>query len=104
MGATKRELCRRFGVRYADLDAAGRTTVDLLARVQTKLTAVDRWFERNPVVDAKGEPAAVLPVYATLVNTAARLTRQVVEVLQAQRKEDSALDRYLAALDEKDSQ
>jgi hypothetical protein len=92
---TKRELCRRFGVRYQDLDAAGRTTVDLLARVQTKLTAVDRYFEQNPVVNANGEPAAVLPVYATLVNSAARLTRQCVEVLQAQRREEDALSRYV---------
>src|SRR5580765_2787248 len=56
----KRELCRRLGVRYADLDAAGREAVDLYSRARAKLAAVDRWFEENPVVNESGEPAACL--------------------------------------------
>jgi hypothetical protein len=53
----KRELCKRLGVRYADLDAAGREAVDLYARARAKLAAIDNWLTDHPMLDEKGEPA-----------------------------------------------
>jgi hypothetical protein len=95
MRAVKREIVKRFGLRLADLDASGKALVHLLARAETKLQAIDRWLEQNPVVDADGEPAACLSIYATLLNTAARLHSQLLVVMEAQAKTDDALQRHL---------
>jgi hypothetical protein len=91
----KRELCKRLGVRYADLDAAGREAVDLYSRARAKLAAIDTWLERNPMLNEKGEPAACMPLYATLLNTSNRLLASVLTVLSQMAKED---DRYDAAV------
>jgi hypothetical protein len=95
MRAVKREIVKRFGLRLADLDASGRAIVHLLARAETKLQAVDRWLEHNPVVNEKSEPAACLPIYATLLNTAARLHSQLLVVMAAQGRADDALRRHI---------
>jgi hypothetical protein len=95
MRAVKREIVKRFGLRLKDLDASGRAVVHLLARAETKLQAIDRWLEQNPVVSADGQPAACLPIYATLLNTAARLHAQLLAVIEAQGRADSELRRHL---------
>jgi hypothetical protein len=91
----KRELCKRLGVRYQDLTAAGREAIDLYSRARAKVAAIDSWLEKNPVVTADGQPAAVLPIYATLLNTTARLHAQVLSVIEAQGRADDALSRHL---------
>jgi hypothetical protein len=65
----KRELCKRLGVRYQDLTAAGREAVDLYARARAKLAAIDDWLTRNPMLDESGAPAPCLALYSTLLNT-----------------------------------
>jgi hypothetical protein len=91
----KRELCKRLGVRYADLDAAGREVVTLYARAAAKLSAIDRWFQENPVVNEDGSPAPALASYTTLLNTSNRLLGSLLDVIGHMRREDDALRRHL---------
>lgn len=94
----KRELCKRLGVRYKDLSAAGREAIDLYSRSRAKLAAIDRWFEQNPVVDADGVPSPALTAYSTLLNTSNRLLGRVLDVLQAMAREDDRYDHAVQAL------
>jgi hypothetical protein len=98
MGATKREFCRRLGIRYADLDAAGKEAVTLYARASTKLTAVDRFFQSHPVVDEEGVPSPALAAYTTLLNTSSRLLAQVLAVLSQMASEDDRFDSAVQKL------
>jgi hypothetical protein len=75
------------------LTAAGREAIDLYARARAKVAAIDKWLEKNRVVTADGQPAACLQIYVTLLNTTARLQAQVLAVIEAQNKTDSALQR-----------
>jgi hypothetical protein len=90
----KRELCKRLGVRYAELSAAGREAVDLYARARAKLAAIDRWLEKNPMLDSSGTPAPCLAIYSTLLNTSARLLAQVLATLEHLDRADDKLTRY----------
>jgi hypothetical protein len=91
----KRELCKRLGVRYADLSAAGREAVDLYSRARSKLAAIDAYLERHPMLSTEGEPIACLPIYATLLNTSSRLLGQVLAVVEAQGRADNQLRRHI---------
>jgi hypothetical protein len=91
----KRELCKRLGVRYADLDAAGREAIDLYARARAKLAAIDDYLKTHPMLDERGEPAPCMALYATLLNTSNRLLASVLTVLSQMARED---DRYDAAV------
>jgi hypothetical protein len=91
----KRELCRRLGVRYADLNAAGREAVDLYARARAKLAAIDKWLEQNPMVREDGTVAPAMATYTTLLNTSSRLLAQVLAVITAKGKADDELRRHL---------
>ncbi len=93
----KRELCKRLGVRYADLDAAAREAIDLYSRARAKLAAIDTYLERHPMLDANGEPAPCMQLYSTLLNTANRLLASVLAVLGQMSREDDALRRHLEA-------
>ncbi len=91
----RRELCRRLGVRYQDLTAAGKEAVDLYARSRAKLAGIDRYLERHPMLNEKGEPLPCMALYSTLLNTSSRLLAQVLSVLEQMARED---DRYDAAV------
>jgi hypothetical protein len=93
----RRELCRRLGVRYQDLSAAGRESVDLYSRCRAKLAAIDRYLETHPVVAEDGTPAACLPIYGQLLNTSARMLAQVLATLEHLDRADDKLTRYLQA-------
>jgi hypothetical protein len=94
----KRELCKRLGVRYTDLTAAGREAVDLYARCRSKLAAVDAYLERHPMLNEKGEPAPCMALYSTLLNTSGRLLGQVLSVLESMAREDGRFDAAVSAL------
>jgi hypothetical protein len=94
----KRELCKRLGVRYADLTAAGREAVDLYARARAKLAAIDRFLETHPVVAEDGTPAACLPIYGQLLNTSSRMLAQVLRTLEAMAEVDQKYDSAVQAL------
>jgi hypothetical protein len=94
----RRELCKRLGVRYEDLTAAGREVVDLYARTRAKLAAIDRWFEQHPVIGADGTPSPALAAYSTLLNTASRQLAEVRRTLEAMAREDTRFDAALQAL------
>jgi hypothetical protein len=94
----KRELCKRLGVRYQDLTAAGREAVDLYARARAKLAAIDDWLTRNPMLDESGTPAPCLALYSTLLNTCGRLLSQVLAVLEQMAAEDARYDKAVQAL------
>jgi hypothetical protein len=89
----KRELCKRLGVRYQDLTAAGREAVDLYARARAKLAAIDQWLTRNPMLDESGTPAPCLALYSTLLNTCGRLLSQVLAVMEQMAQEDERYDK-----------
>jgi hypothetical protein len=80
-------------VRYVDLTAAGREAVDLYARARAKLAAIDRWLEKNPMLDETGQPAPAMALYSTLLNTSARLLAQVLAVLEAMDRADGRYDK-----------
>lgn len=94
----KRELCRRLGVRYADLSAAGRESVDLYARTRAKVAAIDAWLTRNPMLNEKGEPAPCLAIYSTLMNTASRQLGTVLAVLKQMAAADDRYDSAVQAM------
>lgn len=94
----KRELCKRLGVRYSDLNAAGRETVDLYARTRSKLAAVDDWLTKHPMLSEDGTPAPCMGLYATLLNTASRQLAELRRVLEAMAREDDRFDSALQAL------
>lgn len=98
VAGVRRELCRRLGIRYADLDAAGREALTLYARATAKLSAVDAWFRVNPVVNDDGTVPAALGAYISLLNSANRQLGRVVDVLRAMAKEDARYDDALQKL------
>jgi hypothetical protein len=98
MGASKRELCRRLGVRYADLTAAGKEAITNYARATTKLEAMDRFFRTHTVVNDAGEPSPALASYWTGLNTANRALGRVLDVLQALAAADDKYDAAVQAL------
>jgi hypothetical protein len=58
---------------------------DRLVRPRSgEVAAIDKWLGKNPGVTADGQPAACLQIYATLLNTTARLHAQVLAVIEAQ--------------------
>ncbi len=92
------ELCKRRGIRYADLDAAGREAFTFYARATAKLSAVDAWFRENPVVNADGSVPPALAAYISLLNWANRQLGRVVDVLREMAKEDARYDDALQKL------
>ena len=94
----RRELCRRIGLRYKDLDAAGKEAVTLYARATSKLAAMDAWFSTHPVIDDSGVPAPALTQYWTGLNTANRALGRVLDVLQAMAAADDKYDNAVAQL------
>lgn len=94
----KRELCKRLGVRYQDLDAAGKEAVTNYSRATSKLAAMDRWFSKHPVIDDSGVPSPALSQYWTGLNAANRALGRVLDVLEAMAREDSRFDTAVQAL------
>lgn len=91
-------------MRLQDLDAAGREAIDLYSRARAKLAAIDKFFERNPVVGEDGVPSPALAAYTTLLNTSNRLLASVLSVLEQMAREDSRYDTAVQALIEQGRQ
>lgn len=85
-------------MRYADLSAAGRESVDLYARTRAKVAAIDAWLTRNPMLNEKGEPAPCLAIYSTLMNTASRQLGTVLAVLKQMAAADDRYDSAVQAM------
>jgi hypothetical protein len=98
VAGVKRELCRRLGIRYADLTAAGKEAISLYSMTRAKLAAVDGWLRQNPMLGEDGTPAPCMALYATLLNTASRQLAEVRRTLEAMARADVRLDQALQQL------
>jgi hypothetical protein len=94
----KRELCKRLGVRYSELDAMAALAVDDYVKAQTKLRAIDLYFRTEPVIKSDGSVAPALAAYSTFLNTASRLRKELAEVIRIRAREDERYDNALTEL------
>jgi hypothetical protein len=68
----RRRLLRRFRIRASDLDPISRGYLDLLSRTLAKIELADAWIEQHGMLREGGEPAPVMKLYVSLVNSASR--------------------------------
>ena len=94
----KKSLLARMGLRQRDLSWHARELVDTYCCAKSKIAAVDRWLETNPLIDEAGNPAPVTRFYIAALNTSVRTLEALRGVLAEQAREDARFDRALQAL------
>jgi len=94
----KQSVLKRMGLRQAELSWAAREQLDVYARSKSKLIALDRWFEANPLVDAEGRPAGPTKIYWAALNACTKSLVELRRTIEAMAKEDSRYDRALETL------
>jgi hypothetical protein len=68
----KRLFLRARGLRESDLSAAVRSLLDDYAGLESKVAALDEWFDEHGLLDEKGEPHAPTRLYIAVVNSRGR--------------------------------
>jgi len=87
-------------LRANELGWAGRETLDLYCRSKAKLQAIDDWFEAgNPLINAEGQPAAILKTYWVAANSCVRQLEALRGVVRSLAAEDRDMASALAQLD-----
>jgi hypothetical protein len=95
----KKGLLARMGLRQRDLTWAGRETLDSYCRAKSKLVAIDKWLEQEPMIRQDGSYPDVLKLYFVSLNASTRLLEQLRGLVADLRREDVDMARMLAALD-----
>jgi hypothetical protein len=96
--STKKALLARMGLRQRDLTWAGREIHDSYCRAKSKVLAIDRWLEVNPLVYPDGGHPAVLKLYFVSLNASTRLLEALRGVISEMAREDVRFDKALEAL------
>jgi hypothetical protein len=94
----KQSVLKRMGMRQAELSWAGRETLDLYARNKAKLIALDRYFERSPLLQSDGTPNPATRIYWVSYNAAVRTLEALRGVIAEMAREDARFDKALGAL------
>jgi hypothetical protein len=96
--STKKALLARMGLRQRDMTWAGREILDSYCRAKSKVVAIDRWLESNPLVHGDGSYPAVLKLYFVSLNASTRLLEALRGLIAEMAREDARFDRALATL------
>jgi hypothetical protein len=94
----KKSLLQRMGLRQRDLTWSARELLDVYCCARAKVTAVDRWLETNPLIDAEGNPAPVTRFYLAALNTSVRTLEALRNVIAEMARADARFDQALSAL------
>ncbi len=94
----KRALLRKLNVRASELDTFAAVHVDLLARSLSKIQLIDEHYaSQGQVVDADGQPAASLPIYVALLNSARLTAAKLAEHMNRKGAPTASLADYIDA-------
>jgi hypothetical protein len=87
-----------MGLRQRDLSWAARESLELYCQSKSKLLAVDRWLETHPLIDERGEVAAVGRFYVSVMGVAVRTLGELRELIAESAREDARFSRALEVL------
>jgi hypothetical protein len=83
-------------VRASELDPFAAVHIDLVARSLSKIALIDEHYaSRGQVVDADGQPAASLPIYVALLNSARLTAAKLAEHMHRRGTPATSLADYI---------